>query len=176
MKRWTPDPTLLGGMRATVHGTFIDHHDFRQALAEKDEKIERLTQEAQIHAQEARTANRTIAEIYQVVSGATGEPGNWHGAEPVEQALAEKDLEIASIKHAYAQLSEAYEANVAGIPLGPRVRAQTIMDQQIAYQQLMAKAVRFAAALYDPNVQVMGDPLYAEAQAFLKEHNHEMDK
>lgn len=92
MKRWTPDPTLLGGMRATVHGTFIDHHDFRQALAEKDEKIERLKQEAQIHAQEARTANRTIAEIYQVVSGATGEPGNWHGAEPVKQLMAQAML------------------------------------------------------------------------------------
>lgn len=39
MKKWTPDPTLLGGMRATVHGTFIDHHDLKQAMAEKDREI-----------------------------------------------------------------------------------------------------------------------------------------
>lgn len=56
-------------------------------VAEKDRLIESLKQEAQIHALEARTANRTIAEIYQVVSGKTGEPGNWHGAEPVKQLM-----------------------------------------------------------------------------------------
>lgn len=50
---------------------------------------ERLKQEAQIHAQEGRTANATIADIYQCVSGATGEPGNWHGAEPVRRRIAE---------------------------------------------------------------------------------------
>lgn len=49
---------------------------------------ERLKLEAQIHAQEARTANATIAEIYQLVTGKTGEPGNWNGAEPVRAALA----------------------------------------------------------------------------------------
>jgi single-strand DNA-binding protein len=36
------------------------------------ELIERMRMEAQIHAQEARTANATIAEIYQLCSG--GEP------------------------------------------------------------------------------------------------------
>lgn len=53
--------------------------------------IARLKLEAQIHAQEARTANATIAEIYQCVSGATGEPGNWHGAEPVRRLVQERD-------------------------------------------------------------------------------------
>jgi len=43
----------------------------------------RLQQEAAIHAQEARTANATIAEIYQLISGGKGEPGNWNGARPV---------------------------------------------------------------------------------------------
>lgn len=58
---------------------------------ERDEAkslVERLKLEAQAHAQEARTANATIAEIYQVCSGSTGEPGNWHGAEPVRAAIA----------------------------------------------------------------------------------------
>lgn len=53
--------------------------------------IERLRMEAQIHAQEARTANATIAEIYQLCSGGKGEPGNWHGAEPVRELIAERD-------------------------------------------------------------------------------------
>lgn len=46
-----------------------------------------LKLQAQIHAQEARTANGTIAEIYQCVSGATGEAGNWHGAQPVRDVI-----------------------------------------------------------------------------------------
>lgn len=48
-----------------------------------------LIQQAQIWKQEARTANSTIAEIYQLCSGCRGEPGNWNGAEPVRRKLAE---------------------------------------------------------------------------------------
>jgi len=55
--------------------------------------VARLKLEAQGHAQEARTANATIAEIYQVCTGSTGEPGNWNGAEPVRQ-LAESRAEL----------------------------------------------------------------------------------
>lgn len=97
-----------------------------QSLAEKDRLIERLTQEAEAHAQEARTANNTIAEIYQVVSGKTGEPGNWHGAEPVKQRMAEKDREIQQIRE--HEFQRGYQ------------------ERDQAYQQLMEKAVRFAKA------------------------------
>ena len=65
--------------------------NLRRLTAERDEArnlAERLKLEAQGHAMEARTANATIYEIYQVVSGATGEPGNWHGAEPVRERFA----------------------------------------------------------------------------------------
>lgn len=55
--------------------------------------VERLRQEARIHAQEALAANATIAEIYQICTGSTGEPGNWNGAEPVRQ-LAEQRAEL----------------------------------------------------------------------------------
>src|SRR5690606_29313448 len=48
--------------------------DDAEALAE------RLKREAVQHAQEARTANATIAEAYQAVTGGAGEPGNRHGA------------------------------------------------------------------------------------------------
>jgi hypothetical protein len=78
------------------------HHENHQAAAElrrlagveadlqqARNLCERLMLEAQGHAQEACTANATIAEIYQAVSGGTGEPGNWHGAKPVVDALAQ---------------------------------------------------------------------------------------
>jgi hypothetical protein len=54
-----------------------------ERIAALDRLAETLKLEAQLHAQEARTANATIAEIYQLCSGGTGEPGNWHGAEPI---------------------------------------------------------------------------------------------
>lgn len=50
---------------------------------EAEALVERLKREAVQHAQEARTANATIAEAYQAVTGGAGEPGNWHGAEPI---------------------------------------------------------------------------------------------
>lgn len=50
-----------------------------------------LIQQAQIWKQESRCANHTIGQIYQLVTGATGEPGNWHGAEPVRALIAERD-------------------------------------------------------------------------------------
>lgn len=62
--------------------------------------VSRLRLEAQVHAQEARTANATIAEIYQCVTGSTGEPGNWNGAKPV----------VGMITRLRAQLAEAMMA------------------------------------------------------------------
>ncbi len=44
--------------------------------------MDKLILEARIHAGEAKAANATIYQIYQLLTGATGEPGNWNGAEP----------------------------------------------------------------------------------------------
>ena len=44
--------------------------------------------QAQTWKQEARTANHTIAQIYQAITGAKGEPGNWNGADPVKAYIA----------------------------------------------------------------------------------------
>jgi hypothetical protein len=66
--------------------------ELEQTTAERNtacDHADRLLREASIHAQEARTANATIAEIYQVLTGATGEPGNWNGAEPARKVMAE---------------------------------------------------------------------------------------
>lgn len=93
--------------------TYEEHRPFARAIEsattapllarieEQDALIATLRLEAQIHAQEARTANATIAEIYQSVTGGTGEPGNWHGAAPVKARIAELE-QLRSEDHAHA--------------------------------------------------------------------------
>lgn len=68
-------------------------------LEAADELNARLKLEAQCHAQEARAANATVHEIYQVISGATGEPGNWNGAEPVKAYVAKAHERIGILEH-----------------------------------------------------------------------------
>jgi chromosome segregation ATPase len=94
--------SLVGGMLDSgnaLEDAETEKRDLRQTVTDALESLqsenaelrqlaERVKLEAQMHAQEARTANATIAEIYQVISGATGEPGNWHGAEPVREYVA----------------------------------------------------------------------------------------
>lgn len=58
--------------------------------------IERLKQEAQIHAQEAATQHATVQEIYQLCTGGKGEPGNWNGAEPVRALIADLRAQLAA--------------------------------------------------------------------------------
>ncbi|MEN0115383.1 MAG: hypothetical protein AAGD15_01565 [Agrobacterium cavarae] len=66
--------------------------------AELRNLADRFKLEAQGHAMEARTANSTIYEIYQIVTGAKGEPGNWRGAEPVRKYVSQ--LMIDASNHA----------------------------------------------------------------------------
>lgn len=64
-------------------------------VQEVQAKADALQLQAECHAQEARTANATINEIYQALTGATGEPGNWDGAEPARKVMAElKALQV----------------------------------------------------------------------------------
>jgi len=60
--------------------------------------------QAQIWKQEARGANHTIAEIYQLVSGSKGEPGSWNGANPVRALVAERDALLAECQRLRASL------------------------------------------------------------------------
>lgn len=55
---------------------------------------ERLKLEAQIHSGEARTHKSTVHECYQAASGATGEPGNWHGSTPVRDRIASLEQKV----------------------------------------------------------------------------------
>ena len=57
-----------------------------------------------------------------------------YGLEPFFESLlahdAEQRAEIALVKHEYSQLKEAYDAKASGVPLGPIIGAQTIINQQ----------------------------------------------
>jgi hypothetical protein len=68
----------------------------------------RLKQEAQIHAMEARSANSTINEIYQIISGGKGEPANYHGAEPVRKYVEAVNGEILRLETELALSKPVY--------------------------------------------------------------------
>lgn len=55
--------------------------------------LEQVKLNASAWKQEARTQEATVHEIYQLVTGKTGEPGTWHGAEPVRRATHPKDTQ-----------------------------------------------------------------------------------
>lgn len=69
-------------------------------------------QQARIWKQEARCANDTIGQIYQLVTGRKGEPGNWNGAEPVKALIKQRD-ELADALDALAD-AVAAEVNEKG--------------------------------------------------------------
>jgi hypothetical protein len=56
-----------------------------QRAQDAERLVDRLRLEAQTHAGEARCHKATVHEAYQAVTGATGEPGNWHGAGPIKE-------------------------------------------------------------------------------------------
>ena len=68
----------------TLSAALRAEQEARQAA---ERRAMHLELQAKGHACEADTANSTIAEIYQLCTGSTGEPGNWNGAEPVRKAL-----------------------------------------------------------------------------------------
>lgn len=100
----TNKPYALEAARRAMRQLSSAEHDrvleqyLSDGIAADADLIERLKQEAQIHAQEARTANATIAEIYRAVTGGTGEPGCWNGAEPVRARLAADKARIAELE------------------------------------------------------------------------------
>ena len=83
--------TILAEFQNAAKSASGNCDSLKAELAALSDLFERVKNEARIHAQEARTAKATIAEIYQLCTGATGEPGDWQGANPVRQKLAELD-------------------------------------------------------------------------------------
>lgn len=79
-----------------------DKDESRQALMDaltaQAERIKGLEaevaatkQQAQIWKMEADTQKATVREIYQLCTVSTGEPGDWSGANPVREVVAERD-------------------------------------------------------------------------------------
>lgn len=104
---------------ATALQEALDRADRAEALAEK------LKLEAQIHAGEARCANSTIAEIYQVVSGRTGEPGNWNGAEPVKRYVATAEAALEGARKVI-EAADRLNEQAAHVALGGSIQQMNI--------------------------------------------------
>lgn len=103
-------PTRAEAIAAWNRRSGPSQSDFEAMRAQRDEAgalADRLKLEAQIHAGEARTANSTIYEIYRIVSGATGERGNWHGAQPVRTYVAALQAQITRLREALKPFADA---------------------------------------------------------------------
>ena len=63
--------------------------NLRTRLAEVEKQRDYAIHQAQIWKLEAASQKATVAECYQICTGATGEPGDWDGAEPVRALKAQ---------------------------------------------------------------------------------------
>lgn len=97
----TPDPDLSQEERADGCATL------RRMVENQARTIANLKLQAQAHAHEARGANATIREIYRIVTCGTGEPGNWHGAEPVRSAVNAMRADIDRLTQGYRDIKTA---------------------------------------------------------------------
>lgn len=95
-------------------------------LEEKDALIERLRLEAQTHAGEARCHKSTVHEAYQACTGATGEPGNWHGAEPIKTALASAKAALTAAEAEVGRLRDEVDHQRAG-----KEKVHALLDESI---------------------------------------------
>jgi hypothetical protein len=65
--------------------------------------VERLRDEAQMWKMEAMAHKSSLHEAYQACSGATGEPGNWNGAEPIKATIASLTDHIETLEREQAE-------------------------------------------------------------------------
>lgn len=63
--------------------------NLRTRLAEVEKQRDYAIHQAQIWKLEAASQKATVAECYQICTDATGEPGDWNGAEPVRALKAQ---------------------------------------------------------------------------------------
>jgi hypothetical protein len=112
------------GLYAVTFGEVSLPEFVERIRPEQQELIDRLRLEAQTHAQEARTQRATVHEIYRLVTGGTGEPGDWNGAEPVRRAferirqderekVRELLTEAVDFWQTYSSMSEQYQDDMA---------------------------------------------------------------
>lgn len=103
------------------------------------ERVETIKREAQIHAMEARTANATIAEIYQLCAGGIGEPGNWNGAEPVRQLAEQRAQLIEALKMTQFGFNHRRCQVCAGWNVGPNGETDDVHTASCPVGAILAK-------------------------------------
>lgn len=151
MDRHTAWPQLLDGVdaqqRAEIerltalakqyHDTAENQKNDIERQAKEMERLKylngHLKLQAQNHAQEAGTANATIAKIYQCVSGSTGEHGNWHGAQPVQAEIERLQRDAENYKASYERCEEIIAGHEKEID---RLKAQLAKAKREVWEQI----------------------------------------
>jgi len=90
--------------------------------------VARLRQEAEIHAGEARAHKASLHEAYQAVTGATGEPGNWNGAEPIRAFVSTARDRIAALEEELRRMQVHTKWPSGGTLYDARHRLDTIAE------------------------------------------------
>lgn len=73
---------------------------------------ERCETEAQQWKGEALAHKSSLHEAYQVLTGATGEPGNWNGAQPVREYVEAAEARISSLTEALEPFAATAEVDI----------------------------------------------------------------
>lgn len=113
---------------------------------------ESLLQQATQWRQEARTQASIVRECYAAVTGNTGEPGDWNGANPVREKLealtAERDALRARVAELEERSASLIEAGVrlanAADDVGVEYFDTDTMDDVVAEMQEATKSFRRA--------------------------------
>ncbi|MCZ4284596.1 hypothetical protein O4H29_07075 [Marinobacter salarius] len=102
----------------------------RQKLEHAEARADACQQQAQIWKQEARTQSAIVAEIYQELTGKTGEHGDWNGGRPLRAEILRKQAE--KLDEIAAHIKEAAEAglsSVASIYEGLKLNSSSLRQQ-----------------------------------------------
>ena len=121
MERYDIDE--LGCMSPRADGDYVYHADAQRALDAEREKVKELVAN---QAEYEKCTDEQITALNQ-------------GCLDYEKQIATPQAQLAALRHDYAQLKEAYDAKESGVPLGPVVGAQTIVNQQREINRLQAQ-------------------------------------
>lgn len=106
-------PNGLTFMAVQIAETIDAALDAQAARVKELEALcDRLKLEAQMHSGEARAHKSTVHECYQAASGATGEPGNWHGATPVRDRIATLEAQLEAFREAAVPFADIVEHDI----------------------------------------------------------------
>lgn len=122
----------------------------RARVAELENVNAALLSQARAHAMEARTQRSTVNECLQAASGATGEKADWNGAQPVREALAERDRRVAELEAALEYVNHYLVNVIAERDEWERksgMMARLALDEEAAKDEALAKGDKRIAEL-----------------------------